>query len=253
MAWAVHLVPVLTDNYAYILAETASGKALVVDPAEADKVMAAASGRGLTVEGVLTTHHHYDHAGGNEDFVRAVPVPVMGGDPSIAALSRQVKHGDTIALGQLTIRVLGTPCHTAAHVCYFVDAGVGQRAVFTGDTLFLGGCGRFFEGSAQQMHTALNQVLAELPDDTQIFCGHEYTVGNLQYGRHAEPSNEHIAKKLDWAKEQRRQGLPTIPGTIGEEKLTNVFMRVGLSGGDPVEEMARLREDKNNWKPPAAI
>ena len=131
-------------------------------------------------------------------------------------------------------------------MCYFVDDG-SQRAVFTGDTLFLGGCGRFFEGDARQMHEALVSVLGSLPDDTQVFCGHEYTVANYEFGAHAEPDNKHIADSLVRAQETRRQGHPTVPGSIGHEKLTNVFMRVP-SGPEGYQAMQELRERKNNYK-----
>lgn len=170
-------------------------QALFVDPAEADKVFAAADALGVKCTGVLTTHHHIDHAGGNESVLKRVKVcfgfvcffmflilfsslnkqvPVYGGDDSVNSLSHKVTSKDSISLGALTVRVLETPCHTAGHVCYFVEAG-GRRAVFTGDTLFLAGCGRFFEGTAAQMHNSLNTVLASLPDDTLVYCGHEYT------------------------------------------------------------------------------
>lgn len=197
--------------------------------------------------------HHMDHCGGNDDAVKLFSVPVYGGDDRIQALTNKVGKEDTISLGELTLRVLCTPCHTSGHVCYYVDQGQGQRAVFTGDTLFQGGCGRFFEGTAPQMETALNEVLGALPHDTQVFCGHEYTVANLQYGHHADPDNKELAARLQWAKEQREKGLPTIPSTIGEEKQINVFMRTKLLpkyGSNPVDVMGALREEKNNWSPP---
>merc|ERR1711991_73853 len=248
-AFSIAPVRCLQDNFGYILWETSSRKCFFVDPVEPEKVLSKAKsllGDSYDCVGLLTTHHHSDHDGGNAELVKRLKVPVWGGDERISGLSNLVKHGDKIALGDVVVQVLSTPCHTSGHVCYFVDGA--ESAVFTGDTLFLGGCGRFFEGTAEQMDHALNSVLGSLPDATRVYCGHEYTVGNLMFGAHAEPDNADIAAALEAAKAARARDEDTIPGTIAQEKLTNVFMRV-RSQQDPVAAMAKLREQKNNWKP----
>merc|ERR1711894_643164 len=155
-----------------------------------------------------------------------------------------------------------TPCHTSGHICYYVTSkgdSENDKAVFTGDTLFIGGCGRFFEGSPEQMNTALNEILGSLPDDTNVYCGHEYTTANLKFGLHVEPENDDIIRSLKQAQELRTKSppVPTVPSTIGKEKLINPFMRVGQktvrdhSGNTTsnVETMKFIRTEKDNFKP----
>lgn len=201
---------------------------------------------------------HRDHAGGNKELVSLVSgLEVCGNDSRIDALTHTVKHNQELKVGQLNVRCLETPCHTTGHICYYVTSpDLTNKAVFTGDTLFVGGCGKFFEGTAQQMYHALCEVLSSLPHDTSVFCGHEYTVGNLTYAQHVEPDNTSISEKIDWCKNQRLKDLPTVPSTIAEELTFNPFMRVKepkvkahTNKSDPVDVMACLRENKNNFKP----
>lgn len=174
--------------------------------------MTAVSDQAVQLKSVLTTHHHWDHAGGNEKLVSksSKALKVYGGDDRIGALTDKVHQNDEIRLGSLTIRCLFTPCHTTGHICYYIDSPNGQRAVFTGDTLFSGGCGRFFEGDATQMHAALMGQLSKLPDDTNVFCGHEYTLQNLKYANHVEPNNQDILKRIDSCKKLRKDNIPTV-------------------------------------------
>lgn len=153
-----------------------------------------------------------DHAGGNEKLVSKFnkSLKVYGGDDRIGALTDKVKQDDEIRLGNLTIRCLFTPCHTTGHICYYIDSPNGERAVFTGDTLFLGGCGRFFEGNATDMHAALIGKLSALPNDTNVYCGHEYTLQNLAFAKHVEPNNQDIVKKIEWSKKMRTDNIPTV-------------------------------------------
>jgi len=252
-------VPVLSDNYAYlVIDDNGDRSAFVVDPAEPDKVIAAAAKENAKVSAVLTTHHHSDHAGGNNDIVKELKgLEVYGGDDRIPALSKKVTGDDTFSIGNLKVKVFFTPCHTAGHVLYLVDDGKSPQALFTGDTLFIGGCGRFFEGTPQQMYHALIEVIGTLPPATQIYCGHEYTQKNLEFAHKVEPSNKHVEEKLKWATQQREKGLPTIPSTVAEEKQFNPFMRVheatvaeavGKTGATPVEVMGALRTAKDNFK-----
>lgn len=137
---------------------------------------------------------------------------MYGGDDRIGALTDKVKQNDEIRLGNLTIRCLFTPCHTTGHICYYIDSPKGQRAVFTGDTLFQGGCGRFFEGTATDMHAALLGQLSKLPDDTNVYCGHEYSLQNLAFGKYVEPNNQDILKRIELCTKMRTDNLPTVWG-----------------------------------------
>lgn len=178
---------------------------------------------------------------------------VVGGDNRIDGINKLVKDGDSFNVGSICVHVYFTPCHTKGHVLYFVKDN-SPPVLFTGDTLFIGGCGRFFEGTAEQMDYALNKVIKSLPLDTEIYCGHEYTVANLKFAKSIEPNNESVLKKLEWAQEQREKGLSTIPSTLKEELEYNPFMRVnepdvkqrvGLANGSDIDVMGKLRELKN--------
>ncbi|KZS12396.1 hydroxyacylglutathione hydrolase, mitochondrial isoform X1 [Daphnia magna] len=254
----VHIIPALQDNYMYLLIDESSNEAAVVDPVNPSKVIEMANQENVKLTTVLTTHHHWDHAGGNEELVKLVPgLAVYGGDDRIGALNKKVSHGDKLQVGNLEIQCLFTPCHTSGHICYYLPPSSvnGQAAVFTGDTLFQGGCGRFFEGTADQMYHALIDVLGGLPDDTRVYCGHEYSLQNLAFGLHVEPNNESVVKRISWAKEQRAKSEPTVPSLLSEEKLFNPFMRVNeltvqrhAKQNDPIETMKILRTEKDSFK-----
>jgi len=253
----IKLLPALQDNYMYMIIDEETKEAAIVDPVEPEKCIAAIKEENVNLTHILTTHHHWDHAGGNEELFKHVKnLTVCGGDERIGALNKKVEHGDQIKLGKLNITCLFTPCHTSGHMCYYVQGDSNTPAVFTGDCLFVGGCGRFFEGTAQQMHEALIEKLSKLPDTTNVYCGHEYTVKNLQFALHVDPENIHVKEKLEWSKHRRDRSLPTIPSTIGEEKLYNPFMRTNQPAiqqhfnlTDAVDIMGALRKDKDNFKP----
>ncbi len=257
---AIHVVPQLADNFAYLVSDDGSRQCAAVDCAEADKVLAAAEGLGLSLVAVLTTHWHPDHSGGNEDIVRRLAgLRVYGARAEggrIPALTNPVEDGDRIRVGSLEARVIGIPAHTNGHVAYYF-ASLG--AVFTGDTLFVGGCGRVFEGGAATMLESLGK-LAALPDDTRVYCGHEYTEKNLRFALTLEPGNQALKAKYERVREMRAQGRWTVPSTIGEEKLTNPFLRTASPelmatlkrqdpalGSDPVAIFARAREMKDRF------
>lgn len=252
----IHVLSALQDNYMYLIVDEATKEAAVVDPVAPDTVVDAVKKHGVKLTTVLTTHHHWDHAGGNESIVKKVAgLAVCGGDDRIGALTRKVSHGDELKIGQLNVRCLFTPCHTSGHICYFVESPGHDPAVFTGDTLFIAGCGRFFEGSPEQMYKALVETLGRLPDETRVFCGHEYTVGNLKFAHHVEPNNTDIEEKMSWAQNKRTRMEPTVPSTIGEEKLINPFMRVHESAvqqhagqNEAVATMGFIRREKDNFK-----
>ncbi|XP_049817584.1 hydroxyacylglutathione hydrolase, mitochondrial isoform X2 [Aethina tumida] len=253
----VQVLPALTDNYMYLIIDENTKQAAIVDPVAPDTVLKAVKDAGVNLTKVLTTHHHWDHAGGNEELVKKSDkaLQVFGGDDRIGALTNKVKHGDKFTIGDINVECLYTPCHTTGHICYYVTHSNETPAVFTGDTLFIGGCGRFFEGTAEQMYSALIEKLGNLPGNTHVFCGHEYTLQNLKYGQHVEGNNENIIKKIEWAKQKRAEGVPTVPSTIDEEKQINPFMRVSVTSvqkhancGDPISTMQAIRKEKDNFK-----
>jgi len=217
-------VPVLQDNYSYLVIDEDERVAAVVDCAEVDPVVAAARSEAVRITAVLATHHHFDHVGGNEEIARRIPVRIYGNADDagrIPALTDGVRSGETVRLGRLSATVLFIPAHTSGHIAYHFAR---ERSVFTGDTLFAAGCGRLFEGDPAQMMASL-ATLTALPDETRVYCGHEYTVRNLEFAATLEPSNRAIADKLAWARARRADGQPTIPTTIASERATNPFLR----------------------------
>jgi hydroxyacylglutathione hydrolase len=195
----------------------------LVDPVEPAKVLKAAKQNGVTPACILTTHHHADHAGGNNAALNELgDINCYGGDERVEGLTKQLKDNDIVKVGNLQVKALATAGHTTGHTCYYVeDTKTGQKAVFTGDCLFSSGCGRLFEGTAKQMLHSLDTI-ASLSDETEVYFGHEYTRKNLQFAEHVEPNNEDIKQKIAWANKTH----VTTPSTVKNEKLTNPFMRV---------------------------
>lgn len=269
----IHPVPVRDDNYAYILQSSVDGKAVFVDPYDVSAVTAAASKLGIQPEdvvGCLTTHHHFDHSGGNEAFAKEYAGrPVYGGSDQIPALTNKVADKDTVAglLKGVDVKCLATPCHTQDHICYHVtDASNPENTgVFTGDTLFVSGCGRFFEGTPQEMLAAMDK-LSTLPDETKVWCGHEYTKSNVDFSAAIlPPTEEAISQLVKDLKEGRNGGVTTGVYTIGDEKIHNPFMRCrddvvkkaveehGKEVKGEVDVMKWLRELKNGGQVKANI
>lgn len=251
----VHILPALSDNYMYLVVDDKTQEAAIVDPVEPKKVIDTVQKEGVQLTTVLTTHHHWDHAGGNVELAELVKgLTVCGGDDRIGALNKKVTHGDQLKVGSLDVKCLFTPCHTRCHICYVVN---GQpSAVFTGDTLFVAGCGKFFEGYPSEMYRALIEVLGKLPADTLVYCGHENTVNNLKYAAHVEPENPEILRHIKRSKNKREANKPTVPSSIGDELKFNPFMRVHEENvkkytgkSDPVDVMGALRQDKDKFKP----
>ncbi|KAI0831164.1 hydroxyacylglutathione hydrolase [Trametes gibbosa] len=248
-------VPVRDDNYAYLLVDDDANIAAAVDPYDVQKVRAAADAARVSIVAAITTHHHFDHSGGNQAFAAAFPdAPVYGGSDKIPALTKLVKDKDEFRIGNIHIRCLATPCHTQDSICYYVTASAGAAhpgGVFTGDTLFVAGCGRFFEGTGAQMHAAL-AYLGTLPPQTVVYDGHEYTKGSLAFARHVDPANPAVqrldALVQDGAADRERT-------TVGDEREWNPFMRLdsepvlkATGGGEPSAVMDKLRELKNNFR-----
>lgn len=251
------VVPVraFNDNYVWTIRD--SSHAVVVDPGDAKPVIEYLDAQGLTLAAILNTHHHADHVGGNAELLQRWPVPVFGPrDPRIAEVTHRVGTGDRITLPHFDIEyaVLEIPGHTRSHIAF-----LGGGMLFCGDTLFAAGCGRLFEGTPEQMHASLSQ-LAAAPDDTRVYCGHEYTVSNIRFAMAVEPGNAVLADFGKRATAQRAKDLPTLPTDIGQEKATNPFLRVGEAEvvasasrytgkalTDPVSVLAALREWKNTF------
>jgi len=224
----VTVVPCLTDNYAYVLLAPGSKRAVVVDPSEAEPIERVLGELGVTLGAILATHHHLDHVGGNSALAERFPGTKVFGYASdrgrIPAQTEFLENGATVNVEGLSFRTLFIPGHTKGAVAYF-----GEGAVFTGDTLFAGGCGRLFEGTPAQMYESLNVTLAALPDSTLVYCGHEYTASNLRFAAHMEPENAAVTAKAARVAEQRARGEVTVPSTLADEKATNPFMRVDSS------------------------
>ena len=223
----VLMVPVLEDNYSYILFDKKTRECAVVDPVEPNKVAAVIEKHDLDVKAILTTHSHWDHDGGNPEFVKLFPgITVYGGRGDKAkSVTKEVGDGDSVAVGGFAVTSIFTPCHTPGHVCYVAKGADGPLVVFTGDTLFVAGCGNFNTGTPLQMRQAFDK-LSKLPETTLVCCGHEYTAANFAYARFVEPENPDLKAKNAWVAARRAKALPTIPSTIGDEMRTNPFMRV---------------------------
>ncbi|WP_419826776.1 hydroxyacylglutathione hydrolase [Sphingomonas sp.] len=241
---AIEVVPVaaLSDNYIWLMHDDASGETVVVDPGEAAPALDAAKARGWTITQVWNTHWHGDHVGGNAAIREATGARITGPAAEadrIATLDRTVAEGDTVAIGGIEGHVLHVGAHTAGHIAIHLPQA---EIAFTGDTLFAMGCGRLFEGTPADMHSALAK-LAALPEATRVYCGHEYTVSNGRYAVAVEPGNAAARAALAEAERKRGEGLPTLPTTIGAERATNPFVRAGN-----VAELAERRAAKDAFK-----
>ena len=238
----IERVPVLSDNYVWLAHETESGETTVIDPAVAAPVLAAAERRGWRISQIWNTHWHPDHTGGNSEIKAATGCFVTGPaaeSARIPTLDAQVSEGDRVSLGPILAEVLEVPAHTAGHIAYHLHR---EGVIFVGDTLFAMGCGRLFEGSAAQMYLNL-QRLAGLPDDTRVYCAHEYTLSNGRFALTVEPDNEALIERMATVEAVRAVGEATVPTTIALERATNPFMRAG-----DVEEFARRRAAKDVFK-----
>ena len=255
MAADIHLFLCLKDNYGVLVHDAASGRTAAIDAPEAGPIEAALRARNWRLTDILVTHHHGDHTGGipqlKKTYSCRVVAPAAEKD-RIPLVDETVREGDGIRLGELVANVLETPGHTAGHVVYWFHR---DKAAFVGDTLFSVGCGRVIEGTPEMMWRSLTK-LRDLPEDTRLYCGHEYTAANIRFARTIEPDNALLS-----AREKEVQGLvarsqPTIPTTMGEEKKVNPFLRadlaevaaaVGMTGEPPAKVFAEIRARKNKF------
>lgn len=244
-----------SDNYVWTLRD--AGHAAVVDPGDARPVLEYLKREKLELVAILNTHHHADHVGGNAELREHFRVPVFGPhDPRIAEVTQRLRDGETCTLPHFGIefKVLEIPGHTRSHIAF-----VGGGMLFCGDTLFAAGCGKLFEGTPQQMHQSLSK-LAQLPDSTRVYCGHEYTLSNIRFARAAEPGNAALREFEARARKLRDRDLPTLPTDLKQEKATNPFLRCSepgviqtaskYAGGpltDPASVLGAIRDWKNNF------
>jgi hydroxyacylglutathione hydrolase len=269
-ALSVLAVPAFKDNYLWLVHDGVNAAA--VDPGDSGPILAALAAHKLTLTAILLTHHHADHIGGVPDLLSHSRVPVFGPrNDHIAVVTEPLGEGDLVEVPglALSVRVLDVPGHTLGHIAYVVDKpgeASGEPWLFCGDTLFAGGCGRIFEGTPKQMADSLGK-LAALPDDTSVYCAHEYTLANLRFASAVEPGNRQLRDRVEVDSAKRAAGQATVPSTIGIEKATNPFLRyrqpeiVGslvaahkleataadAAGSAPLAAFAALREWKNNF------
>ncbi|MHC4300353.1 MAG: hydroxyacylglutathione hydrolase [Planctomycetota bacterium] len=234
-------IPALGDNLTYLY-RCSGSDCLVVDPCECSSVLRILEAEALSLKMILCTHHHWDHTGGNTELKRRTGCKVIGADKRrIPGIDQVVEHGQMLSIGETEVQVIATPGHTSTSVCYYVPpSGADDSGIlWTGDTLFIGGCGRMFESDAQSMWESL-QRLAALPDDTLVYCGHDYTVENYEFALSIEPDNKAVRQRLDSIRQTGR----TVPSTMLQERTTNVFLRAGTPEVKAVLGMPRAKDFK---------
>jgi len=251
----VEMIPVLSDNYVYLVHEPSEGVTGVIDPAVAAPVMERLGDRGWSLDWILSTHHHADHTGGNLELKQATSCQIAGPGKDAARIPGIDKHlveGDRFQLGKAEAMIFETPGHTSGHISYWFSTA---NALFCADTLFSLGCGRLFEGTPKEMWTSL-QKYKDLPDEALVYCGHEYTQSNARFALSIDPDNAALKNRADEVEQQRAAGEPTVPTTLGQERQTNPFLRpgdpliraeLGMTDAGDVEVFAEIRRLKDNF------
>jgi hydroxyacylglutathione hydrolase len=246
-------IPARKDNYAYLLREPRGGLVATIDTPEVAPLVRALEERGWKLDYIFNTHHHGDHVGGNRELINRYGCRVFGAAKDAAripGIQERLDAGSEFLFGEERVKVFGCDGHTIGHIAYWFPE---SKAVFVGDTIFSLGCGALFEGTARQMWESLERLRA-LPDDTLVYCAHEYTLENGAYALAAEPGNAALRARMREAREQRAAGLPTVPSTMGSEKACNPFLRpdsaelqrrVGMTGRELWEVFGAVRADKD--------
>ena len=241
MPFTVQAVPMFTDNYAWLVRENDTGAIGIVDPADTDAVIAAVDAAGGRLDTIFLTHHHADHVAGTDAVRARYGAQVVGAKADayrLPALDVSVAGGDTVAFGGMRAEIIDTPGHTRGHIAFYFPAG---GALFCGDTLFSLGCGRLLEGSAEEMFGSL-QRLAALPGETQVYCGHEYTLSNARFAVTVEPDNAALLARVQAVEALRAAGRPTVPSRMAAERAENPFVRAGT-----VAALAAMRSAKDRF------
>ena len=233
-------VPAFSDNYLWLVHDADTGETAVVDPGDAAPVLKQAEQKGWRISQIWNTHWHPDHTGGNLAIKQATGASIAGpANENIPGRDRALNEGDEVRLGAHVGRVIHVPGHTLGHIAIIFDQ---ERVAFVGDTMFAMGCGRLFEGTPEEMYRSL-QRLSALPEDTRIYCAHEYTLSNALFAAHVRTGDEAISERLDQTRRLREVGQMTVPTTVAQERRTNVFVRA-----NDVEEFARLRREKDSFR-----
>jgi hydroxyacylglutathione hydrolase len=252
---SVITIPALGDNFIYLYRYNKSDS-LAVDPSDGSLVLRILREKGLSLKMVLITHHHWDHVAGASDLKQQTGCKIIGADKQrIPALDSVVADGQILPVGDRKVRVVATPGHTRTSVCYYMEPSADNEngILWTGDTLFVGGCGRLLECDAKTMWGSL-QKLASLPDDTLVYCGHDYTLENYEFAFGIEPNNQAVKEHLEQVRRLLKQGKLTVPSNILLEKTTNCFLRagtpelkaaLGMQNAQAVEVFAELRRRKD--------
>ena len=248
-------IPCLSDNYAFLAHDAASGETALIDAPEAEPILAELSRRGWSLSHVLLTHHHFDHVDGLGDILAKHPARTVGAAADahrLPPLDVQVNEGDTFSVGGEPVHVLDVSGHTVGHIAFHLPQ---SKAVFTADSLMALGCGRLFEGTADQMWTSLSK-LAALPDETIVYSGHEYTQANGKFAETIEPENPDLQARIADIARARAADEPTVPSSLALEKATNPFLRaaetgiqknLGMQGSDPAKVFAEIRARKDRF------
>lgn len=250
----IHQFPCLNDNYGYLVHDKASGETAAIDTPDAEKIMSEARNKGWTITQIWNTHWHPDHAGGNISIKEQTSCVIIGPAAEaekIPGLDRAVTQDSLVNLGTRTARVLDVPGHTAGHIAFFME---DERTAFVGDTVFALGCGRLFEGTPDQMWTSISKI-TDLPDDTLLYCAHEYTAANAKFALTIEPENTELQAYCEQVTRLRSQNLPTVPTRLDAEKKSNPFLRADIPSlqaamghaGDVVGTFAEIRSRKDRF------
>ena len=255
MPLQIHQFPCRSDNYGFLAHDNVSGLTASIDTPDADAVNAGLEENNWRLSHILNTHHHGDHTGANLSLKERWGCTIVGAANDaerIPGIDVRVSEGDDYAFGSMTAKVLEVPGHTTGHIAYYFES---EGVAFVGDTLFALGCGRLFEGTPAMMWNSL-QKLMDLPDETTVYCAHEYTQANAQFALSVEPGNDRLVARSKEIDDLRAKGLPTVPTTIGLERNTNTYLRpksenlqstVGLRGADLVADLAETRKRKDNF------